>query len=74
LKRKSAASQIKKPFTPVRVRLPKPKVPSKTKVSKLYARIKNIERQRQNMPAFHGSFKSKSKYQKQLYKPDEKPS
>jgi hypothetical protein len=73
-RRKSAASQIKKPFTPVRVRLPKPKMPSKTKVSKLYARIKNIERQRQDMPAFHGSFKPKSKYQRRLYKPEEKPS
>jgi hypothetical protein len=72
--RKSSANQIKKPFTPVRVRIPKPKTPSKTKVSKLYARIKNIERQRQTMPSFHGSFKPRPKYQKQLYKPDEKPS
>jgi hypothetical protein len=72
--RKSSVSQIKKPFTPVRVRMPKPKMPSKTKVSKLYARIKNIERQRQTMPSFHGSFKPRPKYQKQLYKPDEKPS
>ena len=72
-RRKSAASEIKKPFTPVRVRIPKTKTPSKTKVSKLYARIKNMERQRQTMPTFHGSFKPRPRYQKQMYKPDEKP-
>lgn len=38
--------QINKPFTPVPVHRPRSKVPSKTKVSKLYARIKNMERQR----------------------------
>jgi hypothetical protein len=38
--------EINKPFTPVPVHIPKSKVPSKTKVSKLYARIKNMERNR----------------------------
>jgi len=38
--------EISKPFTPVLVHAPRSKVPSKTKVSKLYARIKNLERQR----------------------------
>ncbi|HKM59611.1 MAG TPA: hypothetical protein VJY36_01930 [Candidatus Bathyarchaeia archaeon] len=38
--------EIHKPFTPVPVHVPRSKVPSKTKVSKLYARIKNMERQR----------------------------
>jgi hypothetical protein len=38
--------EINKPFTPVPVRIPRSKVPSKTKVSKLYARIKNMERNR----------------------------
>jgi hypothetical protein len=72
-RRKSLASQIKKPFTPVRVRIPKPKTPSKTKISKMYARIKNIERQRTSLPSIHGSFKPRSKYEKRLFKPDEKP-
>ncbi len=71
--RKTRRNQIKKPFTPVRVRLPKPKVPSKTKVSKLYARIKNLERQRKAMPHYHGSFRPKPKYEKRLFKSDEKP-
>ncbi len=38
--------EINKPFTPVPVHAPRSKVPSKTKVSKLYARIKNMERNR----------------------------
>ena len=38
--------EINRPFTPVPVHRPRSKVPSKTKVSKLYARIKNMERQR----------------------------
>ncbi len=38
--------EINKPFTPVPVHIPRSKVPSKTKVAKLYARIKNLERRR----------------------------
>jgi hypothetical protein len=72
-KQKAFRSQTKKPFTPVPVRIPKPKQPSKTKVSKLYARIKNLERQRISMPKYPGSFKPKPKHEKRLFKPDEKP-
>jgi len=73
VRRKSSASEIKKPFTPVRVRIPKPKTPSKTRISKLYARLKNLERQRTTMPTYHGSFKPRPKHEKKLFKPDEKP-
>jgi hypothetical protein len=45
-KGKRAKLEINKPFTPVPVHIPRSKVPSKTKVSKLYARIKNMERNR----------------------------
>jgi hypothetical protein len=38
--------EITQPFKPVPVHRPKSKIPSNTKVSKLYARIKNLERQR----------------------------
>ena len=38
--------EINKSFTPVPVHRPRSKIPSKTKVSKLYARIKNMERNR----------------------------
>jgi hypothetical protein len=62
-----------KPFTPVRVRASKPKVPSKTKVSKLYARIKNLERQRTATRSNFRGLKSRSRYEKKLFKPDEKP-
>jgi len=71
-KRKSRKSEIKKPFSPVRVRSTKPKVPSKTKVSKLYARIKNLERQRAARGYIRG-FKPKSQYEKKLFKSNEKP-
>ncbi len=73
LKRKVSYGQIKKPFTPVPARIPKAKQPSKTNVSKLYARIKNLERQRASMPQYPGSFKPKPKHEKRLFKPHEKP-
>ena len=66
--------EITKPFTPVPVHKPRSKIPSNTKVSKLYARIKNLERQRAmpRQPVRGLKFKS-SQYQKRLYKNDEKP-
>jgi hypothetical protein len=67
------ARQIKKPFTPVPVRAYKPKEPSKTKVSKLYARIKNVERRRTGLPTYHGSFKPKPSHEKRLFKSENKP-
>jgi hypothetical protein len=72
-RKRTSGSQIKKPFTPVHVRVPKPRVPSKTKVSKLYARIKNLERRRTAMSTYHGSFKPKPKHEKKLFGSDEKP-
>ena len=72
-RKRTSRNEIKKPFTPVRVRVPKPKTPSKTKVSKLYARIKNMERQRASLPTYHGSFRPASKYSKKLFKSEEKP-
>ena len=72
IKGRSRAEEIKKPFTPVRVRFPKPRTPSKTKASKLYARIKNIERQRTSLPKLRGNFKPRPKFERRLYKPDEK--
>jgi hypothetical protein len=72
-RRKASRKEIKKPFTPVHVRIPKPKIPSKTKVSKLYARVKNLERQRASMPAYHGSFKPKPTHEKKLFRSQEKP-
>lgn len=71
--RRKARTQALKPFTPVRVRIPKSRKPSKTKVSKLYARLKNLERNRATMPRVHGSFKPKPSHEKRLFKPEKKP-
>jgi hypothetical protein len=71
-KRRSPKGEIRKPFTPVPVRSSKPKLPSKTRVSKLYARIKNLERQRTAHGHVRG-FKPKPQHEKKLFKPDEKP-
>ncbi len=54
--------EINKPFTPVPVHRPRSKVPSKTKVSKLYARIKNMERNRAEERRQIRGFKAKSRH------------
>jgi hypothetical protein len=72
-KGRRAKSDMDKPFTPVPVRVPKRKVPSKTKASKLYARIKNLERQRTAGRGHIRGFKPKPQHEKKLFKPDEKP-
>lgn len=51
---KNPYTKIEKPFTPVPVRRLRSKVPSKTKASRLYARVKNIERKKQTLPAYRG--------------------
>lgn len=71
--RRRASHDEVKPFTPVRIRIPKSNKPSKTKVSKLYARLKNLERQRASIPIYPGSFKPKPKHEKTLFKPEKKP-
>jgi hypothetical protein len=72
-KRRTSRSKYKKPFTPVPARFPRSRKPSKTKVAKLYARLRNIERKRTSMPKLHGSFKSKPSHEKRLFKPENKP-
>jgi hypothetical protein len=68
------SGEITKPFTPVPVHPLKSRVPSKTKASKLYARILNLERQRNAARGYVKGLKPRSQYQKRLFKPDEKPS
>lgn len=72
-KSKRGKLEINKPFTPVPVHRPRSKVPSKTKVSKLYARIKNLERQRAMARTQIRGFKPRSPYQKKLFRSNEKP-
>jgi len=73
-KPKQKKLEITHPFIPVPVHKPKSKIPSNTKVSKLYARIKNLERQRAmpRQPVTGLKFRS-SQYQKRLYKNNDKP-
>jgi len=71
-KSKRAKSRIDKPFKPVRVRSRR-KPPSKTKVSQLYARIKNLERQRTEGRRNIRGLKPRRQHEKKLFKPDGKP-
>jgi len=71
-KSKRAKNEIDKPFKPVRVRA-RHKAPSKTKVSQLYARIKNLERQRAEGRKNIRGLKPRRHHEKKLFKPDEKP-
>ncbi len=70
---KKKKQEITQPFTPVPVRPLRSKVPSKTKVSRLYARIKNLERQRAASNQSYRGLKGKSQYQKKLFKSNKKP-
>ena len=70
--KKRAKSKIDKPFKPVRVRSRR-RPPSKTKVSQLYARIKNMERQQAEGQRNIRGLKARRHYEKKLFKPDEKP-
>ena len=72
-KQKKKSAEITQPFTPVPVRPLRSEVPSKTKASKLYARIKNLERQRAMPRQAIRGFKPKSNYQKRLFKNNQNP-
>lgn len=71
-KRKSV-NEITRPFTPIPVRPLKSKVPSKTKASKLYARILNLERQHRTARSYVPGLRQKSQYEKRLFKSNKKP-
>ena len=73
LRERSSPDKHKRSFTPAPARKFKPKKPSKTKLSKMYAKIKNLERKRLSMVNYHGSLKPKSAYEKRSFKPEEKP-
>jgi hypothetical protein len=72
-RRKRSTSEITQPFTPVPVRPIKRNVPSKTKASKLYARILNLEKQRKQGYGNTRGFKPRSPYEKRLFGSDKKP-
>ncbi len=48
-------------------------LPSKTKISKVQARLKNVERKRSSIRRHKGKFKPKPAQEKRLFKPEAKP-
>ena len=64
--------QLKKPFTPVPVKRARPRKPSKTKISKIIARMQNIQRLKAS-GRLRGKFKPKPAHEKRLFKPEAKP-
>jgi len=72
-RRRKSSSEISKPFTPVPVHQVRSNVPSKTKASKLYARILNLERQKRQGYMPTRGFKPRSRYEKRLFGSREKP-
>ncbi len=60
--------KLKKSFTPPPSRIIHRKKPSKTKIAKLYARLKNLERQRVSPQKLKGSFTPKPPHEKRVFK------
>jgi hypothetical protein len=48
--------------------------PSKTRMAKAQARLRNVERETTTIQRFKGKFKPRSAYEKRLFKPEAKPS
>lgn len=71
--KKMFSKQKKEAFIPVPVRTRKVRKPSKTKISKILARAKNIERRKKSLNR-KIKMKPKSFYEKRMYKPDARPS
>ncbi len=71
--KRKTESQLKKPFKPAPSRIIRTRKPSKTKIAKLYARLKNIERQRAAPLKLRGNLKPKHAQEKKLFQKKEKP-
>ncbi|MBS7636396.1 hypothetical protein KEJ37_03500 [Candidatus Bathyarchaeota archaeon] len=66
--KKREIEKPKKPFTPPPSRILHHKKPSKTKIARLYARLKNMERQRAAPQKLRGNFKPKPAQEKRVFK------
>lgn len=62
----------KKTFQTLRRKKREP--PSKTRIAKAQARLRNVERETTTIQRFKGKFKPRSAYEKRLFKPEAKPS
>ena len=49
------------------------RIPSKTKIAKAQARLKNVERRKSSTRRYRGKFKQKPAQEKRLFKPEAKP-
>lgn len=68
-KTEEKSSQQTKPYMPPPARIYAKRKPSKTRIAKLYARLKNIERAKASQPKLRGTFKPKPAHEKRLFKP-----
>jgi hypothetical protein len=71
--RRRRRQRVEKPFTPAPYRFPRSRKLSKTKIARLHAKLKNLERRRASMVKHRGKFKPRSAHEKRLFKPEEKP-
>jgi hypothetical protein len=69
--RKGSSEWMKKTPRPAAPR--RRRRPSKTKIAKAIARLRNIQRRKASMRQYRGRFKPKPAFEKRLYKPDAKP-
>jgi hypothetical protein len=71
-RRRKRVTKTRKPFTPVPVKPRRIHTPSKTRIAKVIARARNIERRKATAP-YKARLKPKSTYEKKLYDPEAKP-
>jgi len=67
-RRKKNAHAFELPAKPKRRR-----IPSKTKIAKIQARLRNVERRKASMRRYKGKFKPQPAQEKRLFKPEAKP-
>jgi hypothetical protein len=75
--RKRRQKKVPTPFESKTYKFTQPrrmKPPSKTKIAKAQARLRNVERERAMGQTFKGKLKPRRAYEKRLFKPDAKPS
>jgi len=68
-RKKKSAQFFKLPAKPLRLR----RGPSKTRIAKIQARLKNIERKEASIKQYRGKFKPQPAQEKRLFKPEAKP-
>jgi hypothetical protein len=76
-KRKRRQKKVPTPFESKTYKFTQPrrfKPPSKSKIAKAQARLRNVERERAAGQTFKGKLKPRRAYEKRLFKPEAKPS